>query len=108
MISAIRPEAKLGCWVLEIARTKSQQIFYSALAVETLYPHYPRVTIAQRDLTPAPRPTTNDQGPYFACHIVALFKFSIYKIIWPAVMALACGSLHTAVTSVPSGWHISS
>jgi hypothetical protein len=36
---------------------------------------------------------------------VSLLKFSKYKKIWP-VMALACGSLHTVVTFVPSGWHI--
>jgi hypothetical protein len=28
-----------------------------------------------------------------------MLKFSMYKIIWP-VMALACGSLHTAVSNV--------
>jgi hypothetical protein len=33
-----RPEAKLKCYVLKIARTKPKHIFYSALAVKTLCP----------------------------------------------------------------------
>jgi hypothetical protein len=37
-LNTVRPEAKLTCWVLQIARMKSQQIFYYALAVATLYP----------------------------------------------------------------------
>ena len=41
-------------------------------------------------------------GPLFCTHFAALLKFSKYNIIWP-VMALACGSLHTAVTFVPNG-----
>ena len=36
--NAVRPEAKLQTDVLEITRTKSQHIFYCALAVEALYP----------------------------------------------------------------------
>jgi hypothetical protein len=46
----------------------------------------------QRDLAPQTR------GPI-------LPAFCSFGLLWP-VMALACGSLHTAVTSVPSGWHI--
>jgi hypothetical protein len=37
-LNTARPEAKLTSDVLKIARTKSQHIFYYALAVETLYP----------------------------------------------------------------------
>jgi hypothetical protein len=47
---------------------------------------------AQRDLAP------QDRGPI-------LHTFCSFGLLWP-VMALACGSLHTAVTFVPNGWHI--
>ena len=46
--------------------------------------------------------TPPERGPLFCGHFAALLKFSKYNIIWP-VMALACGSLHTAVTFVPNG-----
>jgi hypothetical protein len=43
-----------------------------------------------------------ERGPLVCGHFAALLKFFKYNIIWP-VMALACGSLHTAVTFVPNG-----
>jgi hypothetical protein len=47
---------------------------------------------AQRDLAPQTRASI-------------LPAFCSFGLLWP-VMALACGSLHTAVTFVPNGWHI--
>jgi hypothetical protein len=37
-LNTVRPEAKLACYKLHARNPNSQQIFYCALAVETLYP----------------------------------------------------------------------